>query len=190
MMVMSAARRELSEREYRDAIGLFSTGVAVIVAHTLGEVAAMTVNAVASLSLDPMLVMFAPGKKTKFAQGLAELKHYSINILRSEQQALSTYFAGGWKEPTPPPFRFVRAGTALRLEGALACLECIRVQQLEMGDHWLVVGRVEEIHRGIQPQHPLIFYNGRYRTLDLTQSAPAPDLVDIHDVPPHIYYPP
>ena len=97
----AAVRPPPNEREYRDTVGLFSTGVAVIVANIDGEVFAMTVNAVASLSLSPKLIMFAPGKHTRFAQRIGELKHYSINVLRSDQQALSTYFAGGWTRDCP-----------------------------------------------------------------------------------------
>jgi len=186
---MSAARLAPSEREYRDTVGLFSTGVAVIVAGIGGEVFAMTANAVASLSLDPMLIMFAPGKHTRLAQRIADLRHYSINILRNEQQSLSTYFAGGWKAAAPPPFRFVPFGAALRLEGSLASIECSSVQVLEVGDHWLAVGRVDGLHRGIEPHAPLAFFKGRYRDIDLSHGAPAPDLADAHDAPAHIYYP-
>ena len=186
---MSAAMRlPPSEREYRDTVGLFSTGVAVIAASIGGEVFAMTVNAVASLSLSPMLIMFAPGKHTRFAQRIGELKHYSINILRSEQQALSTYFAGGW-EGAAPPFRFVPAGGALRLEGCLTCIECSSVQLVEVGDHWMVIGQVQGLHRGIEPHVPLVFFKGRYRDIDFSHGAPAPDLDAAHDAPPHIYYP-
>jgi flavin reductase (DIM6/NTAB) family NADH-FMN oxidoreductase RutF len=184
-----AKRRPPSEREYRDTVGLFSTGVAVIAASIGDEVLAMTANAVASLSLNPMLVMFAPGKHSRFAQRVAEVKHYSINILRSEQQALSTYFAGGWKAAAPPPFRFVPFGEALRLEGCLACIECSNVRLLEVGDHWLVIGQVEGLHRGIEPHLPLAFFKGRYRDIDFSHCAAAPDLADAHDEPAHIYYP-
>jgi flavin reductase (DIM6/NTAB) family NADH-FMN oxidoreductase RutF len=187
----SAVHLRPSARDYRDTVGLFSTGVAVIVARFGDEVAAMTVNAVASLSLSPMLIMFAPGKQTRFAQRIGELKHYSINILRSEQQALSTYFAGGWKDLAPPPFRFVPAGgDVFRLEGCLASIECSSLQFLEVGDHWIVIGQVESLHRGIEPHVPLLFFKGRYRDIDFTHGAPAPDLADAHDAPAHIYYPP
>jgi flavin reductase (DIM6/NTAB) family NADH-FMN oxidoreductase RutF len=184
-----AMRLPPSEREYRDTVGLFSTGVAVIVARIGGEVFAMTANAVASLSLSPMLIMFAPGKHTRFARRIGDLTHYSINILRSEQQALSTYFAGGWKAAVPPPFRFVPFGEVLRLEGSLACIECSHARLLEVGDHWLVIGGVESLHRGIEPHVPLAFFKGRYRDIDLSHGAPAPDLADAHDAPAHIYYP-
>jgi flavin reductase (DIM6/NTAB) family NADH-FMN oxidoreductase RutF len=177
----------LNARDYRDIMGLFCTGVAVIVANMMGEISAMTVNAVASLSLDPMLVMFAPGKHTRFAQRIDDLRHYSINVLRSDQQALSTYFAGGWTAAAPP-FRFVPAGETIRLEGSLASLECSRVQHVDAGDHWCVIGRVQGVHRGVEPHAPLVFYKGRYRDIDFSHGALAPDLTDTHDVPAHIYY--
>ena len=175
-------------RRFRDTIGLFATGVAVIVAHAADEVLAMTANAVSSLSLDPMLVMFCPGKKSKLAQHVASLSGFSINILRQEQEALSTYFAGGWKEATPPPFRLVQSRHAPRLEGSLASIECEPWQVIEVGDHWMVIGRVVDLHSGILPHHPLLFHSGRYRQIDFAQGTPAPDLSNIHDEPAHIYY--
>ncbi len=178
----------LDARAYRDTVGLFATGVAVIAAQVDGELSAMTANAVSSLSLDPMLVMFALGKKTKFAQALEGLSSFTINFLRSDQQALSTYFAGGWKHAQPPPFRFVETKTSVRLEGSLASIECAKHRLLDVGDHWLVIGSVLSLHRGILPAHPLVFYGGRYRSLDSSDSTPAPDLTDVHDEPAHIFY--
>ena len=150
----------------------------------------MTVNAVTSVSLDPMLMMFCPGKKTRFAERLGSLAGFSINILRHEQQALSTYFAGGWKEPTPPPFRFVSSRSAPRLEGSLASIDCEIEKLVEAGDHWLVLGRVLDLHSGIGPHRPLLFYGGRYEGVDCSEGVPAPDLSGIHDEPPHVFYGP
>src|SRR6185437_2603916 len=170
-------------RRFRDVIGLFATGVAVIVARAGEEVHAMTVNAVCSLSLDPLLVMFCPGKKSNMARHVAHLSGFTVNILRHEQQALSTYFAGGWKESLPPPFRLVPAHCAPRLEGSLAYIECEPHEVLEVGDHWMVIGRVVGVSTGVQPHRPLLFLSGRYRDLDYSDSLPAPDLTNLHDEP-------
>ena len=175
-------------RRFRDTIGLFATGVAVIVARAGHEVLAMTANAVSSVSLDPMLVMFCPGKKSKLARHLADLSGFSINILRQDQQALSTYFAGGWREPVPPPFRLVPARHTPRLEGSLASLECQPWKVLEVGDHWMVFGQVLALHTGVVPHQPLVFVSGRYRQVHMAESTPAPDLTDVRDEPAHIYY--
>lgn len=185
---MSGAGSALDARRFRDTIGLFATGVAVIVGQAGDEVLAMTVNAVSSVSLDPMRVLFCPGKKTRFAQYLQRLAGFTVNFLRHDQQALSTYFAGGYKDPTAPPFRFVPSRCAPRLEGSLASIDCEPEQTVEVGDHWLVIGAVRDLHIGIPPHRPLLFFGGRYRDVDASESAPAPDLTNVHDEPAHIFY--
>ncbi len=175
-------------RQFRNTIGLFATGVAVIVARAGEETLAMTANAVSSVSLDPMLVMFCPSKRSNLARHLGSLAAFSINILRYDQQALSTYFAGGWREPRPPPFRLVPSGYAPRLEGSLAAIECAPWKILDVGDHHMVFGQVMQLHTGVQPHQPLLFQSGSYRHLQEGDSAPAPDLSDVRDEPPHIFY--
>lgn len=187
---MSTPPAPPDSRRFRDTIGLFTTGVAIIVGQCGAEVLAMTVNAVSSVSLDPMLVMFCPGKRTRFAEHLGALTAFSINILREEQQALSTYFAGGWKGSAAPPFRFVPSRSALRLEGSLASLDCELVRSIDAGDHWLVMGRVLDLHAGIGPHRPLLFYRGRYHGIDFADGVPAPNLAGAHDEPPHVFYGP
>jgi flavin reductase (DIM6/NTAB) family NADH-FMN oxidoreductase RutF len=185
---MTATTTPVDARRYRDTIGLFATGVAVIVGHAGKDLFAMTANAVMSVSLDPMLISFCPGKKTQFARHIGELSGFSINVLREDQQALSNYFAGGWKGATPPPFRFVPSRCGSRLEGSLASIDCEPERLVEVGDHWLVIGRVIDLHVGIPPHHPLLFHGGRYRTVVDSQSAPAPDLSDVHDEPVRVFY--
>jgi flavin reductase (DIM6/NTAB) family NADH-FMN oxidoreductase RutF len=175
-------------RRFRDTIGLFATGVAVIVAHTDKEVVAMTANAVSSVSLDPMLVMFCPAKQSNMARHLSSLTGFTVNILRHEQQALSTYFAGGWTQSVPPPFRLIASRYAPRLEGSLASIECAPWKTLEMGDHWLVFGQVVGLRTGTPPYDPLVFLSGQYRQVQTATSAPAPDLSDVRNEPAHIYY--
>jgi len=148
----------------------------------------MTVNAVASVSLDPMLVLVCPGKKTKLAQRWQTLSGFTINILREDQQALSTYFAGAWREAVPPPFRFVPSGKAMRLEGCLAAIDCESDQIIDAGDHLVVIGRVLDLHVGIAPHRPLLFFRGRYHQLDIAQAVPAPDLMRSDEEPPHVFY--
>jgi len=174
---------------FRQTMGLFPTGVTVIAARAGDEVHAMTANAVTSLSLDPMLVIFCAGKQTRMAELIRQAAGFSINILRDEQQALSTYFAGGWREAKPPPFRFVPWEGVPRLQGCAAALSCTAHQLAEGGDHWIVVGRVVALHQGIEPRRPLVFFGGRYGRLDMTESAPAPEL-GAAEVPVQFFYDP
>ena len=49
---MTAGDLSLEPRAFRDVLGLFATGIAIVVSDCGGEIRAMTANAVSSLSLD------------------------------------------------------------------------------------------------------------------------------------------
>ena len=185
---MPNALNPLNPKAFREVLGLYATGVAVIATTVDEQVHAMTANAVSSLSLDPMLVLFCPAKKARFSQLLPRVSGFSINFLRDEQEALSTYFAGGWKEPVPPSYRFVTTDGLPRLEGCLASLICTKQALHDGGDHWLVIVEVRQLHRGVEPLRPLLFYRGKYRRLDVRDGTAAPDLVDSADEPVQMYH--
>lgn len=177
-----------NSKAFREALGLFATGVSVIATDIGGQIHAMTANAVSSLSLDPMLVLFCPAKRARFSQLLPAAAGFSINFLRDEQEALSTYFAGFWKDPDPPRYRFVKSGGLPRLEGCLAALICGKREVYDAGDHWLVTLEVRELHRGVEPLKPLIFFRGKYRRMDAKDGSAAPDIPNTADEPVQMYY--
>ena len=167
----------IDSRTFRNTIGLFATGVTVVAAQIDSEVHAMTANGIASLSLEPLLLIVCVGKKANMADVLDEGIGFSVNILRESQQNLSTYFAGLWRESPPPPFKFEEWEGCPRLEGCVAAVACEVSQKIEGGDHWIIVGKVIDLHQGKEPRVPLIFYGGRYRQLVETESTEAIDLI-------------
>ena len=175
-------------QEFRRTMGLFASGVAVIAAKLTDGVHAMTANAVSSVSLDPPLVLFCPAKKSQLAACLHEGQKFTINFLRRDQEAVATYFAGAWNESRAPPFRFVPSGDASRLEGSLASLDCELRDMVEGGDHWVVIGAVGALHRGIEPHRPLLFFKGQYQSLSTDRGTPAPDLGFVRDEPARVFY--
>jgi len=44
------------------------------------------------------------------------------------------------------------------------------------------------LHQGITPHQPLLFVSGKYRRVDFSEGVVAPDLADVEDEPPHIFY--
>jgi flavin reductase (DIM6/NTAB) family NADH-FMN oxidoreductase RutF len=146
-------------------VGRFATGVTIIATEVDGSIKAMTANSFTSLSLDPPLVLFCVGKNTKMGQLIHNATGFSVNILRQEQQELSSYFAGAWKQPDPPLFSFVDWNGGPLLEGCLAALGCAVEKIHEGGDHWIVVGRVLALYRSEEALLPLLFCGGRYAAL-------------------------
>jgi flavin reductase len=145
-------------------MGQFATGVTVVT--TGGEAGShgLTANAVASLSLDPPLVMVAVDKRAATLDYLKKNRCFAVNILRLDQEAISRRFA------TPGPKDFsdlnvVIAETASPiLADCLAFVDCRVVEILPGGDHDIFVGEIVagEFHGG----EPLLYYAGNYRRLD------------------------
>jgi flavin reductase (DIM6/NTAB) family NADH-FMN oxidoreductase RutF len=178
----------IDARGFRDTLGCFASGVSVVAIEHEQGVHAMTANAVCALSLDPMQVLFCPNKRGRLAQLLPRSSRFTLNFLREDQQSLSTFFAGGWKDPAPPPFRFVQDRGAPRLEGSLAAVICEKEAIHDCGDHWLVIGTVIGLHRGVEPHDPLVFFKGKYRSIERNSGKEAPMISDVTDEPPLVYY--
>ncbi len=166
----------VDSRAFRQTVARFVTGVTVIATEIDGEIRAMTANSFTSLSLEPPLVLFCVGKATRTGQLIHSASGFSVNILRHDQQALSTYFAGGWKEPQPPRFSFVTWVGSPRLEECAAALGCAIQSIQEGGDHWIVIGRVLELYRTEEMCPPLVFCGGCYTTV---RPAPRAESVDL-----------
>jgi 3-hydroxy-9,10-secoandrosta-1,3,5(10)-triene-9,17-dione monooxygenase reductase component len=155
----------IDPKEFRRTVGHFVTGVTVIAADIDGSTRGMTANAFTSLSLDPPLVLFCVAKKAHLGQVIYSAKGFSVNILTIDQQPLSQYFAGGWKESTPPHFTFEPWEGGPKLAGAAAALGCAVETIHEGGDHYIVVGRVLALYHREPAAQPLVFNSGRYTAL-------------------------
>jgi flavin reductase len=148
----------------RKIFGKWATGVTVVTTDGPAGKGGLTANAVASLSLDPPLVLVAVAKT---AGSHAEIKQngcYAINILAQHQEEASKRFA------TPGPkdfsgFTWKTAATgAPVLEGALAYVDCRLREILPGGDHDIFVGEVlagDASDDGV----PLLYFSGKYRQL-------------------------
>ena|SRR5690349_14794612 len=159
----------IDPRIFRQTVGRFVTGVTVIALESEGEVRAMTANSFTSLSLDPPLVLFCLGKETKAGLHIRSVSGFAVSILGHDQQDLSSYFAGSWKQEDPPPFAFTEWEGGPRLEGCIAALGCRVYAIHEGGDHWIVVGEVVATYRVEDSGLPLVFFGGKYMTLgDMT----------------------
>ena len=173
---------------FRAAAALYPTGVTIVTVRAGDDQRGMTVNSFTTVSLDPLLVLFCVSRRAHLATLLSDVTGFAINVLRHDQEALSTYFAGGWSGP-PPPFRLLPWNDGSRLEGSALSLGCNLHGLIDGGDHWIVLGHVVALHMGCQPVDPLIFFRGRYAQLERTRSAPAPDLSEVVD-PVRVFYEP
>ncbi|MEK9725913.1 MAG: flavin reductase family protein [Rhodospirillaceae bacterium] len=149
------------QREFRNALGRFATGVTVITTvGPGGKPEGMTANSFGGLSLDPALVHWCIGRTAPSHDIFAGADHFAINILRADQRLLSNQFA------TPAEDKFAGVdwrpglGGCLLLAGALATFECRSHCRHPGGDHTILVGAVERFAYEDGPA--LLFNAGNY----------------------------
>ncbi|OIQ99043.1 FMN reductase (NADH) NtaB [mine drainage metagenome] len=152
-------------RAFRNALGSYTTGVAVITTRTQdGSAAGLTINSFASVSLDPPLVLWSLSLYSLSLPAFQNCSHYAINVLAQDQQALSQRFAAPQADKFVGLDFTVGAGGALLLPGCCAWFECRNETHHAGGDHLIFVGQVESFARFDRP--PLVFQGGQYRQLD------------------------
>lgn len=180
--MMSASTARVDTLAYRKTIGLFATGVTVILAERDGQIHGMTANSVTSVSLEPTLVLVCPSKQANMARFLTTPEAYfTINILSEEQELLSNYFARWRGQDEPPAYRLIpwpAAGNVPRLDGCLGALACRVYRIYEGGDHWIVVGEVVDLYRSEGPYRPLLFFAGEYHQLRRQEPEHVPPSAD------------
>lgn len=157
-----------SPDEFRAVMSRFATGVTVMTTLAEGLPHGMTANAVASVSLDPLLVLVCVERDTVMVDAVRESGVFAVNILGADAVALSERFADPDRPVGEDQFDGVgrRAGTtgAPILDAAIAWLECERWATYDGGDHEIVVGRVVALGRHTDAP-PLLYYRSGYGTV-------------------------
>ncbi|MBM4416227.1 MAG: flavin reductase [Chloroflexi bacterium] len=155
----------IDARRYRDVIGRFATGVTVVTWDTGSVRRGMTANAVASVSLDPTLVLVCVDRHGAAHAQLATVETFALNVLAEDQLEVSRAFAQpGVDGMLGVPYRSGAHGAPL-LRDAVAWLECAVHERLEGGDHTIYLGRVLALDIQRPEVAPLLFYAGAYRRL-------------------------
>jgi flavin reductase len=149
----------------RDAMSRFPTGVTVVTAIGPAGPAGATANAVASLSLEPPLMLACLDLGSRTLVAVEHSRLFGVNVLGAEQADLARRFST--KDPHPEKWDGVgwqeRAGTPM-IDGALIWLACELRDLHDGGDHAIATGRVLELDAGGDGT-PLVFFGGDYRPL-------------------------
>lgn len=157
------------QRLYREAIGHFATGVAIVTAQSPEGPVGMTANALCSLSLDPLLLLVCIDNSARTLAPIRATERFAVNVLCREQRALADAFASKQSKPEhfqSTPWR-AHQGVPV-LEESLAWLVCDLRELHPGGDHTIGIGAVTDMSYDERGE-PLVWYGGRY--VDLGHEA-------------------
>ena len=151
---------------FRKAWGNFATGVSVVTTiQPDGHVHGMAANGIASVSLDPLLVLVCVGHNRESYPLIKSTGRFAISILSEAQQPIAEYYArlpAQRHGDIEAPFRFTERGSAV-VDGCLAYMDCHLVNEHAAGDHSLCIGGVDEVQ--VNSGRPLIFFEGKFGSL-------------------------
>lgn len=149
---------------FKTVLGRFCSGVTVITALDAGEPIGFACQSFASLSLDPPLVSFFPARTSSTWPRIRAAGRFCVNILADHQTEVCRQLG----RPGPDKFDGVEwipseNGSPL-LSGALASIDCELHDEVDGGDHTIVIGRVTGLNEHSEAT-PLLFYRAAFGRL-------------------------
>ncbi|NHD16066.1 MULTISPECIES: flavin reductase family protein [Actinopolyspora] len=151
--------------EFKEAMSSLAAGVCVVTTlNQHAEPIGFAASSVASVSVDPLLLLVCQAKSARSHGVFAECENFAVSVLAAEQRELAERFA----KPVADRFSgsgFVAGGRrAPTHPDALARLQCRRVETVDAGDHSILLGRPVEISttRG----DPLVYQARRFRRVE------------------------
>lgn len=143
---------------YKAVMRNYPTGVAIVTTVTEhGEPVGLTVNSFASVSIDPILILWSIDKNVSSYDLFTKTEQFAVHILAADQEELAMRFAtkgtdrfrdGAWE----------RSASGLPILADVAgVLHCKTYQTIEVGDHTTLIGEVVAIDHA--DKAPLLYHN-------------------------------
>jgi flavin reductase (DIM6/NTAB) family NADH-FMN oxidoreductase RutF len=164
---MNAGSSPFDAQTFRQVLGFFPTGVAVITATSPEGPSGMAVSSFTSVSLEPPLVAFLPDRQSSSWQAIRRAGRFCVNILGADQEGLCLQFARKGEDKFAGVTWRPAPGGAPILDGVIAWIDCELAQTFESGDHDIAVGHVVQLESRGDAGPPLVFFQGRYPSLQL-----------------------
>jgi flavin reductase (DIM6/NTAB) family NADH-FMN oxidoreductase RutF len=157
--------RTVEPDRFRAVMGHFATGVAVVTVDTPQGPQGMTANAVASLSLEPVLVLVCFDNGARTLPEVERAGRFGVNVLAAGQEYLARRFASKEDTKFAEVAHTVHDGIPV-LDGALAWVGCELERLVPGGDHTIGIGAVRSAELGGEGLEPLVWFRGGYGALE------------------------
>jgi flavin reductase (DIM6/NTAB) family NADH-FMN oxidoreductase RutF len=149
---------------FRQVIGHFATGVAIVTCYGPDGPTGLTTNAITSVSLEPLLLLVCFDNGSRTLPAVRDARRFCVNVLRAGQEDLARVFAS--KRVAREKFEAVthmEAHGVPVLDGALAWLACDLEALHAAGDHTIGIGAITQMDADPAGE-PLVWFRGDYGT--------------------------
>lgn len=153
----------LDDATFRELMSAFASGVAVVTAAGNGAPNGLTTRSFVSVSADPPLLLVSIDRTSRTLPAIRKSGAFVVNFLAAGREALSARFASKAEdkfEGVPWLPSTIANGAPILAEDAIAYAECLVSQEIQAGDHWLILASVEGGR--ILSGRPLLYYRRSY----------------------------
>ena len=158
------APRIVDPQAMREVLGHFASGVTVVTALTDAGPIGFTCQSFSSLSLDPPLVVFAPGRASRTWPLLRDIGRFCINVLAEGQDDVSRNFARSGVDKFAGVRWTPSAHGSPVLGDVVAWIDAELRAEYDGGDHTLAVAQVLDLGAD-GARRPLLYHRGNYGLL-------------------------
>ncbi len=153
--------------QFKDMMSAVAASVTVVTAYADEEPIGITVSAFTSVSVVPPIVLVCIDKVAASLPAYLAADGFTVNFLPATASRESELFATkgserfegvGWSRPSE-----AKAGPVLDV--AYGAFECETVERIEVGDHWVIFGRVDAGGRTDTSASPLIYFDRDYASV-------------------------
>jgi flavin reductase ActVB len=173
--------QSIDRQSFFDVMASFPSGVAIVTTLAAdGAPRGLTTTAVCSVSAEPPTILVCVDLASRTLAALRASRRFAVNFMGEGRSELCLLFASKaedkfarvtWR-PTP-------SGMPLLADDVLAWADCETAQELEVGDHVLLVAHVAA--GGVQPElePPLMYYRRSWGVWSPAHDASEADPVSI-----------
>jgi 3-hydroxy-9,10-secoandrosta-1,3,5(10)-triene-9,17-dione monooxygenase reductase component len=148
--------------DYRTTLGTYPTGVVVITGATPDGPVGVVIGSFTSVSLDPPLVGFLPGKSSTSWPKISATGRFCVNILADDQMhVVNAWGREGKKFDETPHHPAPGTGSPI-IDGVISWIDCTLDTEADAGDHWWVMGAIEAMAVERDDAGALQFFRGKY----------------------------
>jgi flavin reductase (DIM6/NTAB) family NADH-FMN oxidoreductase RutF len=154
----------LSREEFFAIMSAFPTGVAIVTTlDDRGRPKGLTTNAICSVSAEPPLLLVCVDRTSRTLAALRHARRFVVNFMSDGRADLCALFAS----KADDKFADVRwepglGGVPRLTEDALAYAECLTQEEVEAGDHLVLIGLVEAGRPPDPERAPILYYRRAY----------------------------
>lgn len=149
---------------FKAVLGRFCSGVTVITALDEGEPVGFACQSFASLSIDPPLVSFFPAKTSSTWPRIRRAGRFCVNILADHQTEICRQLGRPGADKFAGVDWIPSGNSSPLLTGALATIDCELHDEVDGGDHTIVIARVTGLNEHSDAT-PLLFYRAAFGRL-------------------------